>query len=88
MSDYTPTNQGLSDLNKVAHQTKSFIVRSSSHDRRIIFTNWIDMLLEMGRASSISQASKIIALRLNQGDEKSSLTHQAIASYYKGGANA
>lgn len=77
MTDYiTPTHQ-MSNLNEVAIKTKSFILESSRSDRQLIFTKWIDMLIDMGRCSSVTNAAKIIGSQLG-------MTHQALARYYKG----
>lgn len=77
MIDYSTDTHQMSNMVDVASQTKSFILKSSRSDRRLIFTKWIDMLIEMGRASSVTHASKLIAPLLG-------MTHQAIARYYKG----
>lgn len=77
-SQYTTPNK-LADLSTVINNINSYIAKSSRDDRTVMFTAWIDMLINSGQASSVTQACKQISSLPNFD-----VTHQAIARYYKG----
>ncbi len=77
MTDYNIVTHQMSNLNDVAIKTKSFILKSSRSDRQLMFTKWIDMLIEIGRCTTVTNAAKLIGSELG-------MSHQAVARYYKG----
>lgn len=77
MSNYNTVTHQMSNLNEVAIKTKSYILQSSRSDRQLMFTKWIDMLIDMGRSSTVTSAAKLIGSEIG-------MTHQAVARYYKG----
>jgi len=79
MSNYT-TEAQLSNLQEVGRATARYILNASVSDREKIFTNWVDMLIEGGLASSLNNACVRIAKSLG-------IKRSVVHSYYKGVKN-
>lgn len=77
MSDYNTATQEMRSTKDLANTVASLISQHTKADREFYITNWIDTLIEVGRVSSVNQATKFIA-------EIAKTTPQAIAHYYKG----
>ncbi len=78
MSNYiTSDTHQMSNTKKLANKITSLISQQIKSDREFFVTQLIDILIETGNASSVSQASKAIA-------KMTDLTPQAIAFYYRG----
>lgn len=78
MPDYNTVTHSMSNTRTFTNEIGSLIADYSRNDRELFITNWVDMLIDMGEAHSITQASKIIAEKVG------GVTHQAITRYYKG----
>lgn len=73
MPNHTTHTQQMSNL----HEFKDAILKYPTDDRKIMFTNWINMLIRTGVASSVNQAEKMIGSDIG-------MTPQAIHRYYQG----
>lgn len=64
----------LEFLNGISKQ----IAKKTTAERQLIFTRWVDQLIDVGAASSRTQAAQKIA------DDLQGISRQSILNYYQG----
>lgn len=77
MSDYNTQEQCVSNLQEVRNQIASHFFKSATRDRSVIISSYIDTLINVGQAPSITKAAEIIGKDIG-------MNTTTVLNYYRG----
>lgn len=77
MANYTTATQQMRSTKELTNEIASLISKHIKADRELFITNWIDVLIDSGKASSVRHASMQVAKLTN-------MNPKSILFYYKG----